>query len=416
MDSIQIDGGIPLQGQVKIQGSKNGALPVLAATILVRGKSLIENCPKIADVFQMQALLSSLGCKTAWEGNNLKVDAAAINNSRMPSEEVKAMRSSISLLGALLGRTKEAVLNFPGGCVIGARPIDIHLDALKQMGVVFEEKEDLLYAGAVKLRGTRIRLRFPSVGATENVLLAAVLAEGETCIENAAMEPEIETLCNFLKQAGAGIEGIGTGTIRIRGVSRLEETRFKIPADRIVAGTYLTGCMIAGGSVFLKDAPAGQMKAVLLAAERMGVRIQDSEEGIFVQAPERLFSPGKLETAVYPGFPTDMQSPFLAAMAVAEGESVLTEVIFENRFRIAEPLEKMGARLRIEGQTVYVKGVRELMGAQVEAQELRGGAALVMAGLGAAGHTRVTGCRYIYRGYENIGRDLRELGARVYSI
>lgn len=416
MDSIQIDGGIPLQGQVKIQGSKNAALPVLAATILVRGKSLIENCPKIADVFQMQALLSSLGCKTAWEGNSLKVDATAVNNSRMPSEEVKAMRSSISLLGALIGRTREAILNFPGGCVIGARPIDIHLDALKQMGVVFEEKEDLLYAGAAMLRGTQIRLRFPSVGATENILLAAVLAEGETCIENAAREPEIQTLCEFLRQAGAWIEGTGTETLRIRGVSRLEETQFKIPADRIVAGTYLTGCMLAGGSVFLKDAPAGQMEAVLLAAGRMGVQTQISEEGIFVQAPDRLISPGKLETAVYPGFPTDMQSPFLAAMAVAEGESVLTEVIFENRFRIAKPLEEMGAKLRIQGQTVYVKGVSTLVGAQVEAQELRGGAALVMAGLGAVGHTRVTGCNFIYRGYENIGRDLRELGARVYSV
>lgn len=416
MDSIQIDGGIPLQGQVKIQGSKNAALPVLAATILVRGKSLIENCPKIADVFQMQALLSSLGCKTAWEGSSLKVDAADVNNSRMPSEEVKAMRSSLSLLGALLGRTREAILNFPGGCVIGARPIDIHLEALKQMGVVFEEKEDLLYAGTSMLRGTRIRLRFPSVGATENLLLAAVLAEGETCIENAAREPEIQTLCQFLKQAGARVEGVGTKTLRIRGVSRLEETRFKIPADRIVAGTYLTGCMLAGGSIFLKDAPAEQMGAVFLAAERMGVRLQASAEGVFVQAPVRLLSPGKLETAVYPGFPTDMQSPFLAAMAVAKGESVLTEVIFENRFRIAEPLEKMGAKLKVKGQTVYVKGVPKLTGAEVEAQELRGGAALVMAGLGAMGHTRVTGCGYIYRGYENIGRDLRELGARVYSV
>lgn len=416
MDSIQIDGGIPLQGQVKIQGSKNAALPILAATILVRGESLIENCPKIADVFQMQALLTYLGCKIAWEGNSLRVDASCVNGSRMPSEEVKAMRSSISLLGALLARTSEAVMDFPGGCVIGARPIDIHLDALKQMGVAFEEKDDVLYARTTGLKGSGIYLRFPSVGATENVLLAAVLAKGDTWIQNAAKEPEVEALCEFLTHAGAWIEGIGTDTLHIRGVSRLTETKFRIPSDRIVAGTYLTGCMIAGGSVLLEDAPVGHMEAVLKAARRMGVQIQPVNEGLFVQAPDTLLSPGHLKTSVYPGFPTDMQSPFLAAMTVAKGDSVLTEVIFENRFRIAEPLRKMGADIRISGSDVLIKGGGCLKGAEVEARELRGGAALVMAALGAVGHTTVTGSGFIYRGYENIGRDLRELGARVYSV
>jgi len=416
LDSIQIDGGIPLQGQVKIQGSKNAALPILAATILVRGNSLIENCPKIADVFQMQALLTHLGCKISWEGNSLKVDASGVNGSRMPSEEVKAMRSSISLLGALLARTSEAVMDFPGGCVIGARPIDIHLDALKQMGVVFEEKEDVLYARTTGLEGSRISLRFPSVGATENILLAAVLAKGDTWIQNAAREPEVEALCEFLAHTGAWIEGIGTDTLHVRGVSRLTETKFRIPSDRIVAGTYLTGCMIAGGSVLLKDAPVSQMEAVLRAARSMGVQIQPVDEGLFVQTPDTLLSPGHLKTAVYPGFPTDMQSPFLAAMTVAGGESILTEVIFENRFRIVEPLRKMGADIRVSGSDVLIKGGSCLRGAEVEARELRGGAALVMAALGAVGHTTVTGSGFIYRGYENIGRDLRELGARVYSV
>lgn len=416
MDSIQIDGGIPLQGQVKIQGSKNAALPVLAATILVKGKSYIENCPRISDVFRMQTLLTSLGCKTAWEGSSLRIDAAKVRSDRMPSEEVTSMRSSISLLGALLGRNKEAVLNYPGGCVIGARPIDIHMEALQKLGVVFEEKEELLFGRAVKLTGATIRLKFPSVGATENVLLAAVLANGDTYLSNAAREPEVVCLCEFLKGAGAQIEGIGTDTLHIRGVDTLEETKFQIPADRIVAGTYLTGCMMAGGSVWLQGAPWHQMEAVLQVAERMGVLLQESPEGLFVQSPDKLKSPGHFLTEVYPGFPTDLQSPFLAAMAVADGESCLEETIFENRFHIVEPLRKMGADIRIEGNCARVCGVKKMQGASVQAEELRGGAALVMAGLGATGHTQVTGCRYIYRGYENIGRDLRELGARVYIV
>lgn len=416
MDSIHIDGGIPLQGQVKIQGSKNAALPILAATLLIKGKSYIENCPKITDVFQMQTLLECLGCKTLWEGSCLKIDATHVCECRMSEKEAKSMRSSISLMGALLARCGEAFLYHPGGCVIGERPIDIHLDALKCMGVCFEEKETMLYACTNGLQGADVHLKFPSVGATENVIMGAVLARGDTYIYPAAKEPEIVALCEFLQNAGASIEGAGTSCIHIKGVNMLRESYFSIPADRIVAGSYLTGCMIAGGSVFLKDAPVEQMQAVIEAAERMGVSFQQNPEGLFVQAPERLLAPGTLETAIYPGFPTDMQSLFLVAMATAEGDSVLKETIFENRFHILEPLQKMGAQIRLDGNHAFIKGVRKLHGVCVEAKELRGGAALVMAGLGAAGHTQVTGCRFIYRGYENIGRDLRELGARVYSI
>ena len=416
MDSIQIDGGIPLQGQVKIQGSKNAALPILAATILVRGKSYIENCPKITDVFQMQTLLECVGCKTAWDGNCLKVDASTACECRMPQKEAKSMRSSISLLGALVARCKEAFLYHPGGCVIGARPIDIHVEALRKMGVHFEEEEERLYANCKELTGANIEFKFPSVGATENVLLAAVLAKGDTWIYPAAKEPEIIALCEFLQNAGAWIEGIGTDRLHVRGVKSLQESSFRIPADRIVAGTYLTGCMIAGGSVLLQEAPVEQMQEVLKAAARMGTVFQTSSEGLFVQAPEKLKSPGQLVTAVYPGFPTDMQSPFLAAMTCAKGESILTEKIFENRFHIVEPLRRMGAEICIHENNAYISGIDRLVGADVEAEELRGGAALIMAGLGAQGHTRVTGCKYVYRGYENIARDLRELGARVYSI
>jgi len=416
LDSIHIDGGIPLQGQIKIQGSKNAALPVLAATILVQGKSRIENCPKISDVFQMQALLECFGCKTSWEGECLKVDASDVHECRMLRKQAKSMRSSINLLGPVLARCGEVFLYHPGGCVIGERPIDIHIQSLEKMGVRFEEQEELLYASCNRLTGAEIKLKFPSVGATENLLLAAVLANGDTWIESAAKEPEIVALCEFLQSAGAQIEGAGTSRIHVRGVKRLQESTFYIPADRIVAGTYITGCMIAGGSIFLKKAPVEQMQAVIRLAERMGVLFQSSSDGLFIQAPARMKAPGKVETAIYPGFPTDMQSQFLAAMSIAGGESVITENIFENRFHVVESLRKMGARIWTEGKNVYVEGVHRLKGAEVEAAELRGGAALVMAGLGAIGHTRVTGCSYIYRGYENIGRDLRELGARVYSI
>lgn len=416
MDSIQIDGGIPLQGQVRIQGSKNAALPVLAATILIHGKSYIDNCPKITDIFQMQTLLESVGCKTSWEGNNLKVDAAGVYDSRMPKEAAKSMRSSISMLGPLLARSGEAFLYHPGGCVIGQRPIDIHIHAMKNLGVNFKEEDEVIHATCDKLTGANIKLKFPSVGATENALMASVLAKGDTWIYPAATEPEIVTLCEFLQSAGAIIEGIGTDRIHVKGVEMLHETCFKIPADRIVAGTYMVGCMVAGGSVFLEEAPASQMYEVIQTAECMGVMFQEATDGLFIQAPEYLKAPGHITTDVYPGFPTDMQSAFLVALAVARGDSILTENIFENRFHIVNELNRMGARIHLQNNSAYVKGVQGLIGTTVHGEELRGAAALVVAGLKASGHTCVTGCEYVYRGYENIGRDLRELGARVYSI
>ena len=416
MDSIQIDGGIPLQGQVRIQGSKNAALPVMAATVLINGRCLIENCPKITDVFQMQTLLESIGCRTWWEGHSLRIDATDVYDYRMPREAVKSMRSSISLLGPLLARNGEVFLYQPGGCVIGERPIDIHIHAMECLGVDFEEEEHYIHGTAARLTGANIFLKFPSVGATENAIMASVLAEGDTYIYPAAREPEIVALCDFLRRAGAIIEGDGTELILVKGVKTLHEACFRIPPDRIVAGTYITGCMLAGGSVFLGDAPVAQMAEVIKAAESMGVTFQDNSEGIFVQAPERLKTAGHIITGVYPGFPTDMQSMFLAAMCVADGKGILTEQIFENRFHVVDELRRMGARIDLRGDSAYTDGVLTLTGTDVHAEELRGGAALVMAGLGATGHTVVTGCEYICRGYENICRDLRELGARVYSI
>ena len=416
MDSIRIQGGIALQGKVRVQGSKNASLPVLAATLLVGECSFIRNCPRIADVHAMVSLLKSLGCSVCWNKTGITVDSAQVRRGEMPKEAVKGMRSSLCLLGALIGRCSEVVMEHPGGCVIGERPIDLHLSALGQMGVEFEEKEGRLKAVSARLHGACICLPFPSVGATENVLLAGVMAEGDTVLEGAAREPEILTLCRFLQQCGAWIEGAGSSKLVIHGGRRLYGTDFTVPADRIVAGTYLFGCIGAGGSILLEQAPREEMETVLCAAEQMGGRVCVSKEGIYVQAPGRPL-PIELATAPHPGFPTDLQSVVLAVDAKGEGCSRIQENIFENRFRVAQELQKMGARIERSGpRTVSVHGVESLCGRSVEARELRGGAALVVAGLMAEGETLVGGCQYIYRGYENIGRDFRELGARVASV
>lgn len=416
MDSIRIQGGIALQGKVRVQGSKNASLPVLAATLLVGESSFIRNCPRIADVYAMVSLLKSLGCSVYWNKRGITVDSSQVRRGEMPKEAVKGMRSSLCLLGALIGRCSEVVMEHPGGCVIGERPIDLHLSALGQMGVEFEEEGGSLRAVSARLHGAHICLPFPSVGATENVLLAGVMAEGDTVLEGAAREPEILTLCRFLQQCGAWIEGAGSSVLVIHGGRRLYGTDFSVPADRIVAGTYLFGCIGAGGSIFLEQAPKEEMEAVLQTAEQMGGHVCVSEEGIYVQAPERPVAVD-LVTRPHPGFPTDLQSVALAVEARGDGYSHIEENIFENRFRVVEELRKMGARIEQNGpRSVSVQGVETLRGSSVEAKELRGGAALVVAGLMAEGETLVGGCQYIYRGYENIGRDFRELGARVASV
>lgn len=416
MDSIRIQGGMALQGKVRVQGSKNAALPILAATLLVGEESFIGNCPRITDVYSMVSLLKSLGCSVHWQETGIAVDSSQVRRGQMPRDAVRGMRSSLCLLGALIGRCSEVVMEHPGGCVIGERPIDLHLSALGQMGVEFVEEEGSIRAFSDRLHGAVINLPFPSVGATENIVLAGVMAEGDTVLEGAALEPEVSTLCAFLEQCGAWIEGIGSDRLVIHGGRRLYGTQFAVPSDRIVAGTYLLACIGAGGSVFLEQAPQEEMQSVLETAARMGGRVCTSKEGIYVQAPDR---PAAIDlvTAPYPGFPTDLQSVVLAVETKGRGESHIRETIFENRFRIVEELRKMGASVEMDSpRSALVEGVDTLRGTALTARELRGGAALVAAGLMAEGETLVEGCAYIYRGYENIGRDFRELGARVASV
>lgn len=418
MDSINVYGGVHLQGRVKIQGSKNAVLPILAATLLTKGENIIDNCPRISDVFYMQQLLRSMGCTI-----NICLDRMTINTSNvcrhsLPAEAVKGMRSSLCMLGVLLGRNGEICMEYPGGCVIGARPIDLHLQALTAMGACFEEAGGMI-RGTVNKRFHGAHICFPkvSVGATENVVLAAVLAEGETIIEGAAKEPEVVALCDYLSRCGAQITGAGTEKICVCGVQELHAVRYRVPNDRIVAGTYLLATLSAGGNVWLEDAPCEQMLAALNMARRMGAVCQTFEEGLYVQFCGELKQIEYLKTDIYPGFPTDLQSIALATLAKARGECLIEESIFENRFHVVEPLKKMGADIEIlDAKHLLVKGPKVLRGCPVEAKELRGGAALLVAALAAEGTTTVTGCQYIMRGYENICRDLRELGARISSV
>ena len=417
MDTIHIRGGVALQGKVCIQGSKNATLPVLAATLLNGEVSYIGNCPRIADVYAMAGLLQSLGCVVNWQENGLTVDSSKVRRGDICSEAVRGMRSSLCLLGAMLGRCNEVVMEYPGGCVIGSRPIDLHITALRQMGVEFSEEGGVLHATADRLHGAEIHMPKPSVGATENIILAAVMAEGDTILDGAAREPEIEALCRYLQLCGAEIDGAGTDRLVIRGGKKLYGADFEVPADRIVAGTYLMACMGTGGSIFLENAPVGELGAVLELAEQMGGKLCSSDSGVYVQGPERTLAVKQIVTAPYPGFPTDLQSLVLAVETIADGETLVEETIFENRFRVVEELRRMGGDIeQLDAFRVRVRGVERLKGAEVTAKELRGGAALVVAGLMADGRTTVSGCPYIYRGYENICRDLRELGARVISV
>ena len=414
MDAIHIRGGNALYGETKIQGSKNAVLPIMAAALLIEDICILENCPQISDVHHMQELLEGIGCKVNRNNHTLVIDARNVSQDSMSGEQVTGMRSSIMLLGAMLGRMGEVTMAYPGGCVIGRRPIDFHLSALGKMGVEVCERADSFTAKTNSLEGTVINLAVSSVGATENILLAAVMARGVTVLQNAAKEPEIVALCEFLREAGAVIEGIGSSVILVQGGHKLHGIRFRIPPDRIVAGTYVMSVIGAGGHIFLEDAPAAQMKSVLKAAADMGAEIIYENEGLTIIADAWKNPIGLLKTEVFPGFPTDLQSPCLAALTTARGISILEETIFEDRFHVVEQLVKMGADIKMLNQNkAVVRGVDSLLGCEVEAQELRGGAALVIAGCMALGETVVRNPHYIERGYEDICRDYTNLGVNI---
>ncbi len=413
MEYLQIEGGRPLKGQVRIQGSKNAALPILAAAVLNPGKTILHRCPRIRDVEAMLDILKNLGCKVAWERDTVCIDARGLASYTISREHAKQMRSSITLLGSLLGRTGQAYIPYPGGCVIGERPIDLHIAGLKKMGVEFPESPEGVEARCSRLKGDRLVLGFPSVGATENLLQAAVLAEGTTWIFGAAREPEILELCRFLNSMGAKIAGAGTSRIRITGVKKLHDTEYTIAADRIVAGTYLCAAVACGGEAALLGAPVSHMQGMFPVFWKMGARLHLEGEALVIQAPGRCFGVSGIETLPYPGFPTDLQSPLMAALCRTRGMSSIRENIFEARFKIVEELRSMGARIRVEKNRAFIQGVENLQGGNLYARELRGGAALCVAAACAQGQSRIYDCRYILRGYENVTGDLKNLGIMV---
>lgn len=402
-----------MKGEIKIQGSKNAALPVMAAALLInRGTTILHRCPHISDVFLMEKILNRLGAVTDWNGNTLSICAEQINQTMVDREMGEKMRSSIVLLGSLLGRCQEVCVPQPGGCVIGERPIDLHIYALQNLGAVFEEKDGMLYAKTTGLRGKKIRFIRKSVGATQNAVLGAVCACGTTVIEHCATEPEVGCLCRFLNHAGANIQGIDTERLEIRGVQRLHDTEFQIPPDRIVAGTYVCASAITRGEGVLLDAPVNEMRAILHAYEKIGGQYWYNSGKLSLCSFHAKYALKELRTQVYPGFPTDLQSVFMAVLACMQGESRLVETIFEDRFKTVSQLVKMGADITVFGNIARIRGTG-LRGAVVEAKELRGGAALVIAGLAAGEETYVKNRNFIERGYEDICRDLSGLGARI---
>lgn len=415
---IRIEGGNPLCGRVHIQGSKNATLPILAATLMIPGKSIIYNAPDITDIYYMTKLLECSGCVVTKNENCIMVDASDVKEYRFPGTFVKKMRSSVILLGAMLGRLGEAGIDYPGGCVIGERPIDIHLMALRKLGADIQIEGNYIHAMAKELVGTDIVFPFPSVGATQNVILAAVNAKGTTKIHNAALEPEVTELCRFLNKSGADIEVVNNDTIVINETSQLAETEYKVCSDRIVAGTYLFAAMATKGEIILEEAPIDQMSETLKVVKSMGGMIDENleEHKLTLNVPRHITNLDYIETAVYPGFPTDLQSPLLVAACKAEGMLVLRETIFNSRFKVIEELKRMGADIYCCDDTAVINGASKLTGRNVIARELRGGAALVIAGLAAGGITIVSESAYIERGYEDIVRDLSLLGAKLQWI
>ena len=403
-----------LRGEIGIQGSKNAALPILAAAVLADGIFVLHHCPEISDVDHMLELLQTAGCRVRREGHMVILDTRSLDNHRITGSGAGKMRSTITLLGSMLGRLHQVEIPYPGGCTIGKRPIDLHLSGLRLLGADFRQEEHTLCGSADRLHGAQICLHFPSVGATENLMLAAVLSEGVTVIHGAAMEPEICVLAEFLRKMGAKVRGDGTPCVTIEGVKKLDAVEYIIPSDRIVAGTYLLGALITRGDVKLLHLPVQHLGTLPHLLEQMGAVVESGKDWIHVQMEKRCRPIPNIVTAPFPGFSTDLQSALMAVLSTADGISFVEEKIFEARFQIVPELMKMGASIVNQDSFALIEGVRRLSGAKVQARELRGGAGLIMAALAAEGETVMEGMEYVRRGYEDIKGDLKSLGIVIY--
>lgn len=414
MSELVINGGKKLSGEICVQGAKNSVLPVLAATVLCGGECVIHNCPQLSDVETSLKILAHLGCGCKKDGDTVAVNARDISDYSIPDTLMRVMRSSVVFLGAVIGRTGKAVISSPGGCELGPRPIDLHLSSLNKMGVTVKEEHGYLNCTAENgLHGAEITLNFPSVGATENIILAAVLAEGDTVIHGAAKEPEISDLADFLNSAGARINGCGSDTVRIRGVKTLGGAEHSIIPDRIVAATYMACAAVTGGNITLKNVMPPHMASILWLFNESGCKVNINGKSINLLSPQRLLRVPTVRSLVYPGFPTDAGPIAAALLCKADGTSVFVENIFENRFRYVDELKRFGAKIKTEGKIAVIEGVTELSAADCKSTDLRGGAALVIAALAANGKSKIGEIQHIERGYEDITENLRLIGADI---
>jgi UDP-N-acetylglucosamine 1-carboxyvinyltransferase len=415
MKKIVIQGGIKLKGEVVISGAKNAALPIIAAGLLCEGGHTIANVPHLADVTTLGKILQNMGIKFERQGHDILLDSSGLTNPEAPYDLVRTMRASVLVLGPLVARMGKARVSLPGGCAIGARPINLHLMGLAKLGAAVEIEHGYVVAKAKKLRGAHIYFDTVTVTGTENILMAAVLAKGETMIENAAREPEVIDLANALIQMGAKIEGAGTDIIRIQGVESLVPMRYTVMPDRIETGTFVIAAAITGGSLTIKNCFPEHLDAVLSKVAEAGAEIKTDDETIRVSGQRRIM-PVDIKTLEYPGFPTDMQAQFMSLMSLAEGTSVVNETIFENRFTHVAELRRMGANIQTEGRSAVVKGVPKLSAAPVMATDLRASASLILAGLAAEGQTVVSRIYHLDRGYEHIEEKLSALGADIKRV
>ncbi|EEA86318.1 UDP-N-acetylglucosamine 1-carboxyvinyltransferase, partial [Peptacetobacter hiranonis] len=402
----------PLRGTVKIDGAKNAVLPIIAATLLAEGKSVLKGVPNLRDVHVISDLLRHLGAEVTYEGTTLTVDASNITTCEAPYELVRKMRASFLVMGPLLARFNHTKISMPGGCAIGTRPIDLHLKGFKSLGAEVEIDHGFVEAKTEKLTGNKLYLDFPSVGATENIMMAAALAEGTTIIENAAEEPEIVDLANFLNEMGANVKGAGTNTIKIKGVESLKGAEHTVIPDRIEAATYMVAAAMTKGDITVENVLMEHLKPIIAKLRETGCEIIEMENAVRVIGPEVL-KPIDIKTLPHPGFPTDVQAQFMAMLTIANGTAVVIETVFENRFMHVAEFNRMGADIKIEGRSAIVNGVDKLYGAKVNATDLRAGAALILCGLIAEGETQIGEIYHIQRGYVDIDKKIRALGGNI---
>ncbi|MCR4926253.1 MAG: UDP-N-acetylglucosamine 1-carboxyvinyltransferase [Clostridiales bacterium] len=416
MERLVIRGGKRLSGKMNVHGAKNSALPILAAALMTDDVCVIHNCPQLTDIEAAIKILEYLGCKVSRQADTVIVDSKGVNRYDIPDSLMREMRSSVVFLGSILSRMGRAQLSFPGGCEIGLRPIDLHISSIKRFGVeVKEEYGRLFFEVKGKLKATEIVLSFPSVGATENIMLTACCADGVTTVVNAAREPEISDLADFLNSCGAKIYGAGEGNLTIEGVKKLHSAEHTVIPDRIVATTYMCCAAVTNGSILIDNIVPSHLGLVLPTLEEMGcfISIDEKSNALMITAPPKLRRIKNIVTMPHPGFPTDAQAPLMAVASVAQGTSVFVENIFESRYKHASELARLGAKIKVEGKVAIVEGVECLSGASVMATDLRGGASLVIAGLCAKGKTEISNVYHIDRGYEELERQLRLVGADI---